>query len=192
MIATITAKTLTYEEYLAEGETNWRYDIIDGVRYDMPNPTRLHQRMLYKIANVLGDYEQATGRGEMILSPGGVLIQRVPLRTRQSDVLFISNEQLAKCADPSGPEPLAAAPELVVEILSPSETRGVRVAKIADYCAVGVKECWSVDPSARTITVLRLEATGAQPIASYSTGETLASVALPGLTMSVDTVFSVL
>jgi len=48
---------MTYEEYLAEGEVFKRYDIIDGVRHLMPNPTRLHQRILLNLARILHRFE---------------------------------------------------------------------------------------------------------------------------------------
>ena len=39
-------KFISYEDYLSEGETNWRYDIIDGVRVGMASPTAYHQRIV--------------------------------------------------------------------------------------------------------------------------------------------------
>src|SRR5262249_27309366 len=152
---------LTYEDYMQEEETNFRYDILDGVRITMTNPTRLHQKAAMNIARHFQDYERATHSGEALIAPCDVLITRVPLRTRQPDVLFISKAQLAKCADPADPSALEAAPELVVEILSPSETRKVREDKIRDYCAIGVKECWLVLMGAKTVEVLRLTLDGA-------------------------------
>src|SRR5579871_6065224 len=103
---------LTYEQYLAEGEVPKRYDIVDGVRIYMVNPTRRHQRILGNIFERLRAYQRRSGRGEAILSPCDVLITRVPLRTRQPDVLFISVEQLQACGNDTDPAPLAAAPEL--------------------------------------------------------------------------------
>jgi hypothetical protein len=51
---------LTYAEYLAEGETLERYDIVDGVR-EVTNPTRKHQRLLLRIARLLQDFEATSG-----------------------------------------------------------------------------------------------------------------------------------
>src|SRR5687768_2361648 len=86
---------LTYEQYLAEGEVNQRYDIIDGVRvYPMPGPTLPHQEIAMNIMELLRAYQRATGRGRTVIAPFDDDIERVPLRTRQPDVLFISNERL--------------------------------------------------------------------------------------------------
>jgi Uma2 family endonuclease len=181
---------MTYEDYLAEGEVFKRYDIIDGVREYMTNPTRLHQRVLRRIARAFEDYEAESGRGQSILAPSDVLIRRAPLRTRQPDVLFISTERLALNAPETDPAPLSPAPELVVEVLSPNERRGSRSVKIADYCAVGVLECWIVSPDARTIEVLRLSKQGPQSVATYGEGETAVSITFPSVAVPVASIFA--
>src|SRR5207249_11270682 len=89
---------LTYEQYMAEGEEMRRYDIIDGVRIYM-NPTRLHQRLLQNLAGLLRDFEAAFRRGKVYIAPCDLLVTRTPLRTRQPDVLFMSNERVAQCPE---------------------------------------------------------------------------------------------
>jgi Uma2 family endonuclease len=183
------APLLTYEAYMAEGEIYRRYDILDGVRMDMPNPTRRHQDILFNVAEKLRAYERTSKCGKAILAPCDVLIRREPLRTRQPDVLFISHEQLAKCSDENDPAPLYAAPELVVEILSPSETPRMWEDKIADYCQVGVQECWMVSQGAETVEVLRLTQAGPEAIATYDQSQTLRSIVFPNLTIAVAAIF---
>ncbi len=186
----LTPQTLTYEQYIAEGEIKKRYDIVDGVRIFMPNPTRRHQRIIGNVYTLLRDYERISGRGQALIAPCDVLIRRHPLRTRQPDALFISNEQLARCGEDSDPAPLEAAPELVVEILSPTETRRLRDAKIADYRAIGVQECWVVSPEAETVEVLRLTPEHAETVAVYSNSQTLRSALFPDLTAAVAGIFA--
>lgn len=181
---------LTYADYMAEGEIYRRYDILDGVRYDMPNPTRRHQDILFNVAEKLRAYERTSKRGKAIIAPCDVLIRREPLRTRQPDVLFISREQLAQCSDENDPAPLFAAPELVVEILSPSETPRMREDKIEDYCGVGVQECWIVSQDVETVEVLRLTEAGAESIGVYDQNQTLRSVVFPDLTVAVAAIFA--
>jgi Uma2 family endonuclease len=180
---------LTYEEYLAEGEVFKRYDIIDGARIFMADPTRQHQEILLNVAERLRAFQRRTGLGRTLVAPQDVLITRVPLRSRQPDVLFISHAQLAKCAPADAPDPLLAAPELVVEILSPSETRRAREEKLRDYAAAGVRECWMVSPGAETVEVLRLTPQGPEPVALYQQGETVQSLAFPELTVPVAEIF---
>lgn len=188
---TVTAPALlTYDDYMAEGEVFKRYDIVDGVRIFMTNPTRRHQRIVKRITRALDDYEAATGKGETILAPSDILITRVPLRTRQPDVLFISHARLAQCGADTDPAPLVVGPELVVEVLSSNESARARASKIQDYCRVGVDECWVVNPTDETVEVVRLTVAGAESIAVYRTGETVRSAVFPDLAVDVSPIFA--
>jgi Uma2 family endonuclease len=185
----VTTEQLTYEQYLAEGEVKGRYDIIDGVRIFMTNPTIGHQKVQGNVYIGIRAWRQTTMTGEVILAPCDVLIQRRPLRTRQPDVLFITKERLGD-RDLDDPAPLDPAPELVVEILSPSDTGHVLEEKLADYISVGVQECWMVNRRLCTVEVLRLTSTGAESVATYNMGETVSSIMFPTLTLAVADAFA--
>ena len=190
-------RPMTYEEYLAGPEEMARYDIIDGFKVyhtygvkGLPNPTRDHQRVQGNLFVPLRAYEKAARRGQALTALCDVLVRRNPMRTRQPGLLFISNERLAQNPPPDDPAPLSPAPELVIEILSPSDNRRVRTAKIADYCSVGVEECWLVSMEAETVEVLRLAPQGAEMVAVYGNGQTVVSVAFLELTVAVNDIFS--
>jgi len=183
------SKFLSYEDYLKEGETNWRYDIIDGVRINIASPTAYRQRITQKITRFLEDYE-AVGQGLMFAAPCDVQITLFPLRTRQPDVMFVSNGRLGE-KPLSAPPPLNAVPELVVEVISDSGRERVLNAKIADFHAIGVDECWIVRPDDRTAEVLQATQNGWEQATIYSEGETVVSLALPGLTVAVADIFHV-
>ncbi len=180
---------LTYEEYLKEDETQDRYDIIDGVREFM-SPARRHQKLLGNLYELFRAYQRQAKNGEVILAPSDILIRIAPLRARQPDVLYISNERLAANTPSDVPAPLKPAPELVVEILSPSDTKTVLSGKIADYCAVDVKECWIVQSNTQTIEVLELTPNGSQSVAVYGSGQSVVSLTFAGLTVAVDAIFA--
>lgn len=183
-------KLLTYEEYLAEGEIRERYAILDGERIFMPSPIEDHQICSGNLFVGFRLFEQAHRLGKALYAPLDVLIQRRPLRVRQPDVLFISNTRRALNRPSSDPGPFDPAPELVVEILSPSDTRSVLEDKIADYVSVNVLELWAVRQAARTVEVLRLSPLGAVSEAIYGRGETVQSLTFPDLTVSVDLIFA--
>jgi Uma2 family endonuclease len=61
--------------------------------------------------------------------------------------------------------------------------------KIEDFCAVNVRECWLVSFESETVEVLRLSPEGATIAAIYGSGQTVASITFPGLTVAVDDVF---
>lgn len=183
-------QTLTYEDYLAEGETEGRYDIVNGVRVWMSNPTVRYQDVLFNIAAAFKSYSRDSGQGRMIVAACDALIRRIPkLQTRQPDVLFISRERFGS-RDPEDPRPLDPAPELVVEILSPSDTKRVLADTLRDYRAADVRECWVVSPDSRTVEVLRLRLESEQTAAVYGPGETVRSEAFPDLSAAVSDIFA--
>lgn len=179
---------LTFEDYMSEGEVNLRYDIIDGVREVMTNPSTLHQHITGNIYILLRTYQRRYRTGRTIIAPADVLISTDPLRTRQPDVLFISLERFG-IRHVSDPSPLSPAPELVVEVLSPNETRSSRMSKIADYAAVDVRECWLVSPEAETVELLTLFDGKSASAEIYGQDASLASRVFPGLTLNVADIF---
>lgn len=181
---------MTYDDYLAEEEVMARYDIIDGVRYFMTNPTAYHQETLMNLMELLRQYQRQTGAGRTLVAPCDVLITRQPLKTRQPDVMFFSQARAALNPPLKDPAPRSPAPELVVEILSPNETRRSRAEKIADYCAVDVRECWVVDPEAQTVEVLRLTRSGPEAIADYDREGLVRSEVFPGLVVPAAAIFA--
>ena len=180
---------LTYEQYMAEEEIRKRYDIIDGVRIFMSNPSIRHQKIQGNVYSGLRAWRQAGRNGEVILAPCDVLIRRSPFRTRQPELLFISRERLGD-RSLDDPSPLEPAPELVIEILSPSNIGRALEDKLADYARAGVLECWIVSQTSQTVEVLRMTPEGSDPVAVHSMGETVQSITFPELTMAVADVFA--
>jgi len=190
-------RPMTYEEYLASPEEMARYDILDGWKVyrlygeqQLPNPTRRHQRIQGKLYVSLRRYEQQTERGQVIQPPCDVRITRRPLRNRQPDLLFISTERLAQNPPLDDPAPLSPAPELVVEIVSPSDRPAVLAAKIADYRGVNVREVWVVRVEAQTVEVVRLTLDEIETVATYGRGQTAVSLAFLDLRIPVDEIFA--
>jgi len=182
-------KLLTYEAYMAEEVSNLRVDIVDGEKFFM-SPTCEHQDILGNIFVEFREFGRRTGTGKARVAACDVLISRAPLRTRQPDVLFISTERNALNPAPHVVGPLTAAPELVVEIISGSETARRFNGKINDYCKVEVQECWKVMPETQTVEVLRLSRNGTESVRTYSMGETVQSIAFPDLTVAVEVLFA--
>jgi Uma2 family endonuclease len=187
--AQVVDKELTYEDYMSEGEINRRYDIIDGVREYMTNPTVRHQDVNGNIYDAFRRFQRTSRIGRTIMAPCDILISRKPLRTRQPDALFISRERFGD-KDVNDPAPLQPAAELVVEILSPSEHRASRLAKIKDYCRAGVVECWIVSPQAETVEILRLTQITHETVQIYGHDQTLTSISFPDLSIKVADIFA--
>ena len=189
-------RPMTYEEYLASPEEMSRLDIVDGWKVyrlygekQLANPTRDHQDFQGNVYVAFRSYASATRQAKAFQAPCDVRITVRPLRKRQPDVLLISKRRLDQNPPSSNPAPLSPAPELVVEVVSPSDKPSVLSAKIADYRAVGVHEVWIVRSGAQTVEVLRLTVDEIESVGTYEMGQTFASLSFDGLSMTVSDVF---
>ena len=182
---TLQTQRLTYEEYLKLPEMRARYDIVDGELIMSPSPTTEHQKVLRQLFRMLDRFVTEHQLGEVLFAPLDVLVQRTPLRTRQPDLLFVSTERVAILA-----EIVDGAPDLVVEILSPSNTRADVEAKLADYSRIGVPECWLVSQEARTVEFLEIIDGAWQRSGLFGLGDQVESNVLAGLAFAVEELFA--
>ncbi len=188
-------RPMTYEEYISGPEEMARYDIIDGWKVyrlygdkQLPNPTREHQQIQGSLYLAFRQFTQKNWQGQAIMSPCDVLITWQPWHSRQPDVLLISSERLAQNPPADDPAPLSPAPEVVVEIVSPSDTPSVLTAKIEDYRSVDVQEVWVVRSGPQTVEVLPLSPGGTSG-SIYRRGEAAASLTFTHLVVPVDDIF---
>ena len=181
----IDLKHLTYDVYLAMPEMKQRYSILDGelVMAAAPNPS--HQAIVMEIALKLVPFVRERQLGRVFVAPLDVVMRREPLRTRQPDVMFIGQERRFII----GPQVIEGAPDLVIEVLSPTNTRQELQGKLDDYRAIGVREAWVVSAEARTVEVLQLASGAMQRLGLYGLGDLLASQVLPDLRLTVDDIF---
>ena len=189
---TTKVRSLTFEEWLRLPETREHYEVIDGVMYMSPGATVFHQRIMRRIERPLSDFVESNGLGEVFTPPLDLLIRQEPLRTRQPDVLFLSAQRKVI----GGPDEAIATkfldvpPDIVVEILSPSETQSVLGAKLRDFQAIGVPECWLFDPVERTASVVDLTGQDPRVVVTYGATESLRSNLLPGFELNLSEIFS--
>ena len=181
---TLQTGRLTYAEYLESPETKQRYEIVDGKIVMPPSPTSAHQRLLRQTFKLLDKFVSENQLGEVFFAPLDVVIQRAPLRTRQPDLLFVSNAKSAIIG-----QIIEGAPDLVLEILPPSNTRASMEEKLGDYSRLGVSECWLVSPEARNVEVLELAEGTLQRLSICGLGEDVQSGVLLGLALPVGELF---
>lgn len=146
-----TSKALTYEEWLKLPEVEGIEEVVNGeIRKILPNKI-LHADTVENLAELL---RAVTDRRsvQVRVSTFGLVIRRDPLTTRVPDIaLFIRSNVVEMDGY------VHSAPELVVEVLSPANTRAERAEKLKDYESLGVPEAWVVSPEAQTVEVLLLE-----------------------------------
>lgn len=179
------AKNLTFEEWMALPETKQRYEIVDGVLLMPPAPTADHQWIMLEISVRLRSFVKERDLGVVLPAPVDLLIQREPLRTRQPDILYLSADKTGiRGRDQlQGLQFLEIPPDLVVEVLSPSNTSRDVEDKLRDYGRIGVREAWLVNLEDETIEVLRLSADTATTAATFGVDETLRSEVLAGFAL---------
>jgi len=181
-----------FKDYMALPETNLRYEIIDGEIIMPPAPTVRHQLIVRNLSYVLHRHVSMNKLGDVIWSPLDIRIPEFLFRTRQPDVLFISKERsgFTDTDSTEGIQLLDVGPELVVEVLSPSDTHKVIQEKLTDYQKIGVDECWLVNPRSYTVEVLKLLKDKIEHIGIFGIGDKVRSEVLPELDLTVDEIFA--
>ena len=146
------SKTVTYEEWLRMPEVDDAIEeVVNGEIRIMPPAKWKHQRIIELITEALRN-QLGTQRYSVATGSFGVIIRKAPLTSRVPDLAVF---ELATLVEQDGY--IHSAPQLLVEVLSPSNTRREREEKLGDYAALGVPEVWVVSPEARTVEVLYLE-----------------------------------
>jgi Uma2 family endonuclease len=143
----------TYEDYAALPDDGNRYEIIDGVLYVSPAPNILHQIVVTRFVFYLTLHVDLAGLGRVLVAPTDVelSLRDTPL---QPDVIVVLNDNLGILEQGAR---VIGAPDLVVEVASPSTARYDRREKLDAYARAGVREYWIVDPYAQTVELLYLE-----------------------------------
>lgn len=141
---------ITWQDVQQLPEDGRRYEAIDGDLYVTPAPTVRHQRISMRLEWALKTLLQDPGYGELLHAPVGVEFPATEEGV-QPDILFISNARREIVAE----DWLRGAPDLVVEILSPSTAARDRGIKRRLYERQGVAEYWIVDPDAEAVEVWR-------------------------------------
>ena len=175
---------LTVQDYLdiPEEDEN-RYELIDGELYMAPAPTWEHQESIGNLYSVLREFVRANELGRIVASPIDVYLSDTDVF--QPDIVFVSIERL-NIIHSSG---VHDAPDLVIEMLSPSTEQRDLTIKRERYAMFDVKEYWLANPIAKTITVLRLRDSAFELIGVFTEGTTLETPILPGLHVDISAVF---
>jgi Uma2 family endonuclease len=143
------AKLITGDELLAMGDIG-PCELIDGGVVRMNPIGRSHAYVAANLSMTLNQFVRQHKLGEVLVGEIGIFIQREPDRIRAADIAFVSMERLAETTE-SGY--LKTAPDLVVEIISPSDRWQEVRAKLEDYFAIGVHRVWIVEPDNRAVLV---------------------------------------
>lgn len=141
----------TLEDYYALPDER-RVELIDGVIYDMAAPAIIHQKILGELHLLFREcMDRHEGSCEVYLSPCDVRLDRDNRTMVQPDLLVVCEEY------DIGAKAFDGAPDLTLEILSPSTRSRDMLLKLHKYANAGVREYWIVDPDRRAVLVYDLE-----------------------------------
>lgn len=173
-------KLLTAEEFflLPDPVDGSQQELIRGEVITMPPPGGLHGVCCSKTDRRLGRFVEENDRGTVTCNDAGFITERNPDSVRGPDVAFWSKERLPVV--PVGYIPIA--PDMLVEVLSPSNTSKQIFAKLKEYFAMGVRLVWVLAPEDRTLTIYRTPDEGR---VLHETATVTGEDVLPGFTCRV-------
>ena len=174
----------TYERYLRETAEGEYFTIIAGEKIVSPSPNDLHQAVHGTLSFFLQTWARQTRSGKVRLAPYDVVLAEDAVT--QPDMIFILKEHLHQITEKN----FRGAPDLVIEILSPSSIRLDRVKKRTLYARHGVPEYWIVSPAERTVEILHLQGQQYETAGLLEEEDTLQSPLLPGFSCAVKDIFA--
>ena len=164
---------LTYRDY-ASKDDGFRYELINGELQMSTAPSFYHQRLSVKLLKLLDDFVSDNSLGWVVDAPTDVILD--DNNTLQPDILFISNENLSIIKE----DAVYGAPDLIVEIISPSSVYKDRHTKKYLYEKFGVKEYWIVDIANKLIEVFENQDNSFSLFSYVSEKGKITSKILPG------------
>ncbi len=162
----------------------FRYELVRGELRKMSPAGHRHGRIAIRIATPLDTHVTANKLGAVYAAETGFWISSDPDTVRAPDVAFVSQRRLDELGDVEGYWP--GAPDLVVEVISPSDTYTEVEEKVLEWLEAGARMVVVVNPRKRAVTVYR----SLTDIVVLTENDTLdGGDVVPGWTMAVEDIF---
>lgn len=175
---------LTYDDYCEIPTGHQRYELVGGAIRVVPSPSVVHQEILRRVLIALSRWVEEHDLGKVYPAPLDVVLSEHDVV--QPDLLFVFRSRLDIIKEDS----IRGAPDLIVEILSPSTSQWDREVKRPLYIRFGVQEVWLVDPEGCSVEVVAVRDDSGSSPPVYGLGTTLESLVLPGFVLGIDALFS--
>lgn len=184
-MATTVIRKMSYDEFQTlPRDGSKRFELIEGEVFMTPSPNTRHQRAVAKLLRRLADFTDEHDLGEVFIAPYDIVFSK--WTALEPDLLFIRRERSGIVTDAN----VKGAPDLVIEVLSPSNKAHDRKRKLREYEKAGVPEAWYLDPEERTGEILNLGADGLYAVtASLSGNDEITSRVAPGFSITLEGVF---
>jgi Uma2 family endonuclease len=177
---------LTYDDYVHFPDDGQRHELIDGEHFVTPAPIRKHQAISTNLCGLIWRYLQSHPIGRVFVAPFDVIFSDFDVV--QPDLLYLSRQRLGEIETSPW---VKGAPNLVVEIGSPSTRKRDETIKRRLYERYGVEQYWVVDPELDTIHVYRRVGAHYErtPELSLEHGDVLTTPLLPELGLPLSKIF---
>jgi Uma2 family endonuclease len=141
---------LTAEQYARlPDDPAWRDELVRGRLVREPRPGNVHGRIQARLGGWLERYVSERGLGYVTVA-SGYLLEREPDTVRGPDIAFVARSRYGDTPPEKWPD---FAPDLAIEVLSPTDRAGRMVEKVAQLFAAGARQVWLIDPEDRTAIV---------------------------------------
>ena len=178
-------KLFTYEDYVAmTPPDSGNYELHEGKIVFMPSPTTQHQDVSMKLSAMLYFHIVKYGLGKVFAAPVDTVFDKH--NTLQPDILFISKERSSIIEA----KRVNGAPDFIIEIESPSNTKKVLSFKKYIYETFGVKEYWVVHLDKNTIGRYENLEEELVLVGTFGIGDVIQSSQVEGFELSVNELFS--
>jgi Uma2 family endonuclease len=146
-----TTKLMTAEDLYRMEDDGWRHELIRGELIQMPPASHRHSKLAVRIARRLGDFVEEHQLGDVTGADGGYILSRDPDVVVAPDAAFVRADRLPPDEDVR--TYLELAPDLIVEVVSPSDRMNDVSMKVILYLDAGTHLVWVVQPTLKTVTV---------------------------------------
>jgi len=148
---------LTAQDLWKLGEGDTRRELVNGEIREMAPAGGVHGRVAGRICHRLVEHVDRHGGGEVLGGDVGFVLglPHDPERVRAPDVAFVTTARLPEGRLPA--EFIRGAPDLAVEVLSPSDSPVDVQQKVRDYLDAGARLVWVLAPGARSATIYRVD-----------------------------------
>ena len=153
----VTKTRVTVQDLWRLGEGDSRRELVNGEVVEMAPVGGIHGQVTGRMYRCLEEYVQRHGSGEVLVGDVGFILNLPadPERVRAPDVAFVSSQRLPAGRLPEGFLP--GAPDLAVEVLSPTDNPLQIQQRVRDFLEAGARLVWIIAPQAKTVTVYRAD-----------------------------------
>jgi len=177
---------LTFEEFAALS-LDEPAELVEGRIVGMARNNPIHSHLVIRFGRFLDDWASERRFGKVFGGDVAIITKRNPDTGRGADLAVVSHERLK--GQPANAAALEIAPELIIEVISPSNMWADLMDKLTEYFHIGTGQVWIVTPSTQTLQVYR----SVTDVTGYSVAERPVlpeSDLLPGLKLDLRDVFA--